>query len=95
VVLDPIRRLVFTARTGTDLRIVLWVSLLIVSVSGPQRAQIRIESGSHQTGSYHCTTQPYTHKQITHIRIHKYLRTHLYIHRLPTSTCTQRYTYTH
>ena len=35
VVLDPNRRLVFTARTGTDLRIISRVGLQIASVSGP------------------------------------------------------------
>ena len=43
------RRLVFTARTSTDLRIIPWISLRIAYVSGPQRARIRIGSGSPAT----------------------------------------------
>jgi len=47
---EPNRRLVFTARTGTDLQIILWIDLRIACVSGPQRARIRIGSGSSATG---------------------------------------------
>ena len=37
--------LVFTALTGTDLRIISWVCIRIASVSSSQRAQIWIEYG--------------------------------------------------
>jgi len=36
--LEPNHRLVFTARTGTNLRIIPLVGIRIASVSGPQRA---------------------------------------------------------
>jgi len=36
---EPNRRLVFTARTGTDLQIILWIHLRITIVSGPDLLQ--------------------------------------------------------
>ena len=38
--LEPNRRLVFTARTGTNLRIIQWIGLRIACASCPQRVRI-------------------------------------------------------
>jgi len=46
VVSEPNRCLIFIARTDTDLRIIPWIGLRIVYVSGPQWVRIRIGSGS-------------------------------------------------
>jgi len=84
-VLEPDRRLVFTARTGTDLWIIPWGGLQITYISGPQRARIRIGFGSpvagfgsHQMGPKHYSMQP------THIYKNKYT--------LNTHTCIQTHT---
>ena len=60
MVLEPNCRLVFTARTGTDLRIISRIGLQIAIVSGPECVQIRIscnESGTHQMGPKHLQCQ--------------------------------------
>ena len=61
-------------------RIIPWVGLRIVSVSGPQRAPIRIScyrSRSHQTGPKRCNTQS---NSWTHTNIYPYTYTPLHMH---------------
>jgi len=80
---EPNRRLVFTARTGTDLRIILWIGLLIAYVSGPQRAWVQISgngSGFHQTGLKCCNTQPNTQGHTNTYTIHTRHALHTHVH---------------
>jgi len=93
VILEPNRHLVFTTRTGTDLRIIPWISLRITMVSGPEWIQIQIScngSESHQTNLKRCTTQPNTFDDIQTYTYTLYT----YLH-MDTHTCTNIYTYTH
>ena len=95
MILDLNRRLVFTARTSTDLRIISWVSLQIVSLSCLQRTQSIspvTESGSFERIRSHCDTQPYIERgELTHAS-HMYVTVHTHARVLPhtsihTGTC--------
>ena len=93
VVSEPNLRMVFTEWTGTDLRIIPWFGLRIAYVSGPQRARIRIGSGSHQMNPKRCNMQPNIQININihltyslahwHMRVHSRSHTHASIH-IPT-----------
>ena len=77
------RRLVFTARTRTDLRIIPWGGLQIACVSGPQRARTRIGSGSPVAGFrshrrvWNNATRNQTLKD-TRIQVHTHTGTHTF-----------------
>ena len=96
---EPNHHLVFTTRTGTDLQIISWIGLRISYVSGPQRARIRIGSGSPTT----VRISPNGSKTLSHATEHtnKYKYTLNTLLSTPTHTCTpthvhiQVYTYIH
>ena len=93
----PNRRLIFTARIGTDLQIISWIGLQIAYVLGPQRARIWIVSespeagfGSHRTNPKCCSTQPtHTNKYKYTLNTHTCIQTHT---RIPTHVHIQTYT---
>ena len=85
--------LVFTAWTGTDLRIIPWIGLRIACVSDPQRARIRIESGSPATVWISPNKFETLYMQPKHTKKYKYtLNTHP---STPTHTCTPTYIHIH
>jgi len=84
------RHLVFTARTGTDLRIILWAGLRIACASGPEWIQIWVSCYRvriARTSPKRCNTQLNIQKKYKYI-----LNT---LPSTPTHTCTPTHTYGH
>ena len=75
---EPNHYLVFTARIGTDLRIIPWTSLRIAIISGPQRARIRIGSGSPATVRISPNKSETLQYATKHMNSHKHTLVHVY-----------------